>query len=140
VAELKTKPTSVTARSFIKEVADEGRRSDCELLLALMKTLTGKKATMWGKAIVGFGSYHYRYNSGREGDWFVTGFSPRKRDLTIYIMPGFDNYPEIMARLGNYRLGKSCLYVKRLDDIDRGALGDLIQASLVDMARMYDCT
>jgi len=140
VAELKTKPTSVTARSFIKALTDEGRRADCEVLLALMKKLTGKKATMWGKAIVGFGSYHYRYKSGREGDWFVTGFSPRKRDLTIYIMPGFGNYPEIMARLGNYRLGKSCLYVKRLDDIDRGALGDLIQGSLVDMARMYTCT
>lgn len=92
---------------------------------------------MWGESMVGFGAYHYHYRSGREGDWFLTGFSPRKRDLTVYIMPGFDSYREIMSRLGKYRLGRSCLYIKRLADVDMDALNELIAASLVGMARIY---
>ncbi len=89
--------------------------------------------------MVGFGSYHYKYASGREGDWFLTGFSPRKNDLTVYIMNGFSAYPELMAKLGMHRTGKSCLYIKKLEDIDLTILKKLIRSSLIDMRKMYEC-
>ena len=90
---------------------------------------------MWGPSIIGFGSYHYLYESGREGDWFLTGFSPRKQNLTIYIMAGFDRYDELLAKIGKYKPGKSCLYIKRLDDIDKNVLGDLIRFSVEYLKR-----
>ncbi len=92
---------------------------------------------MWGDSIVGFGSYHYRYASGREGDWFLTGFAPRKRELTVYIMPGFSQYGELMAVLGRHRTGKSCLYLRRLDDIEMAVLRDLIERSVDFMRKTY---
>lgn len=139
MAELKTQPTSQSAKEFVKSVTDANRRRDCRTLLSLMSRLTGKKATMWGDNIVGFGRYHYRYKSGRSGSWFVTGFSPRKRDLTIYIMLGFERYSELMSKLGRFRIGKSCLYLRGLDDVDLDVLEALIATSVADLAEVYDC-
>ena len=95
---------------------------------------------MWGKAIVGFGSYHFVYASGREGDWFQVGFAPRKQNITLYIMAGFSRYEELMGRLGKHKTGKSCLYVKRLDDIDRDVLGDLVRSSVAYLVETYGDT
>jgi hypothetical protein len=95
-----------------------------------MAEVTGDEPRLWGRGMVGFGTYHYRYESGREGDWFVTGFAPRKSDLTLYIMAGFDRYEALMSRLGKYRTGKSCLYVKRLADVDEAVLRELVEESV----------
>lgn len=140
MAELKTKPTDVSPSKFISGIDDDVSRRDCRTLLRLMKEITAKRPRMWGSSMVGFGTYHYKYKSGREGDWFVTGFAPRKRDLTIYIMPGFKNYAALMAKLGKYKTGKSCLYVKSLDDIDLNTLRELVERSVQDMLRIYDCS
>ena len=106
----------------------------------MMRRITGKPPKMWGTSIVGYGKYHYKYKSGREGDWFITGFAPRKQNLTIYIMPGFTRYPDIMKKLGKYKLGVSCLYIKSLADIDEKLLSELIEKSVFDMREMYECT
>lgn len=139
MAELKTKPTEENPSKFLKGIEDDQKRSDCLELLALMEAITGKKPKMWGTSIVGFGNYHYKYDSGREGDYFVTGFSPRKQNLTIYIMPGFTRYEAVMSKIGKYKTGKSCLYIKKLDDIDRDLLRELISQSVKDMAEIYEC-
>ena len=123
--------------TFLDAVENEKKRKDCRELVALMRSVTGKNPKMWGSAIIGFGSYHYKYNSGREGDWMVTGFSPRKLNISIYIMPGFSGYSAMMNKLGKYTTGKSCLYVKDLDDIDRKILRKLVQKSVADMKQMY---
>lgn len=102
-----------------------------------MSRATGEKPMMWGTTIVGFGTYHYKYDSGREGDWMLTGFSPRKQALTLYIMSGFDKYQELMDQLGTYKTGKSCLYVKRLSDINLNVLVELVQESVRYMRRQY---
>ena len=136
MAELKTKPTNKSVSAFIKSV-DDKRQADCRCILKLMRTITGKKPQMWGSSIVGFGNYHYKYKSGREGDWFVTGFSPRKQNLTIYIMPGFSSYADLLAKLGKCKTSVSCLYVKKLEDIDINVLEKLIAKSIRDMAEMY---
>ena len=138
VAELKTKPSGASVEAFLEGVGDEARREDCRTLLALMRRVTGAEPEMWGPSIVGFGSYHYRYASGREGDWFLTGFSPRKRDLTLYVMAGFEGYEDLLARLGPHKTGKSCLYVKRLADLDLEVLEALIAASVEHMREAYD--
>ena len=137
MAELKTKPTKMKVSTFLDAMEDENKRKDCRELVTLMKSVTGKNPKMWGTAIVGFGSYHYQYKSGREGDWMVTGFSPRKQNISIYIMPGFSDYGAMMKKLGKYTTGKSCLYVKDLDDIDRKILRKLVQKSVADMKQMY---
>ena len=137
MAELKTKPTKMKVSAFLDAVEDEKKRKDCRELVALMRSVTGKNPKMWGNAIIGFGSYHYKYKSGREGDWMVTGFSPRKQNISIYIMPSFSDYGAMMKKLGKYTTGKSCLYVKDLDDIDRKILRKLVQKSIVDMMQMY---
>jgi hypothetical protein len=133
MAELKTKRTEASVDDFIAGIADEQRRKDCRALLAMMKRVTKAPPKMWGASMVGFGSYHYRYASGREGDWFLAGFSPRRQDLTVYVMAGFEDYPELMARLGKYKTGKSCLYLKRLSDVDAAVLEKLIAASVKNM-------
>jgi hypothetical protein len=130
MAELKTKPTDQKVEAFLDAIPDAERRRDCYALLGLMKRATRSEPRMWGPSIVGFGSYHYRYASGREGDWMLTGFSPRKRDLTLYIMTGFDDAGDLMARLGKHATGKSCLYIKRLADVDLPTLKTLIQRSV----------
>lgn len=139
MAELKTKPTEERPSKFLKGIEDDQKRQDCLALLSLMEDITGKKPKMWGTSIVGFGQYHYKYASGREGDYFVTGFSPRKQNLTIYIMPGFTRYEAVMSKLGKYKTGKSCLYIKKLDDIDRDLLKILVSQSVEDMAKIYEC-
>src|SRR4030095_6063790 len=114
MAELKTKPTKDSVSAFINQIADSERRKDCKVVLDLMSEITKAKPEMWGSSIVGFGRSRYQYASGREGEWMVTGFSPRKGDLTLYIMPGVDSFPDLMERLGKYKTGKSCLYIKKL--------------------------
>ena len=129
MAELKTKPHDASVDDFLNSIPEEGKRTDAFAIMKLMKQVTRKKPKMWGPSIVGFGEYHYKYDSGREGDWFLTGFSPRKQNLTLYIMSGFARYATLMKRLGKYKIGKSCLYIKRLDDIDVTVLKELIRLS-----------
>lgn len=137
MAELKTKPAEKKVEEFLRAIADEGRRADCLSLSELMKRVTGEPPKMWGPGMVGFGSYHYRYESGREGDWFLAGFAPRKANLVVYVMAGFDGHEKIMARLGKYKTGKSCLYVKRLADVDMAVLEALVTTSVVHMKKIY---
>jgi hypothetical protein len=134
MAELKTKPTQVDVLDFLGKLSDDQRRNDCLVVLELMKAATGADPLMWGASIVGFGRYQYRYESGRTGEWPVIGFSPRKNDLTLYIMPGFDRYESLLARLGKHKTGKSCLYLKRLSDVDLVVLKELIEESVKAMA------
>ena len=136
----KTIETADSVENFINSVDDEKKRKDCWDMIALMKKVTGAEPVMWGSSLVGFGQYHYKYESGREGDFFITGFSPRKAAFTIYIMPGFDEYIEQMEKLGPHKTGKSCLYVKSLEVIDRGVLEEIIQDSVKVMRKKYECT
>jgi hypothetical protein len=134
VAELKTKPTTASVSDFLASV-DPDRREDCLTIAKIMTKATGAKPRMWGPSIVGFGDHHYKYESGRELDWFLTGFSPRKNDLTLYIMPGFERYAELMAALGKHKTGKSCLYIKRLADVDLTVLETLVESSVNHMRK-----
>jgi hypothetical protein len=133
MAELKTKPTQASVKEFLNQIPDKERREDCFAVAKLMEEITGEKPKMWGPSIVGFGTYHYKYASGREGDWPVTGFSPRKKDLTLYIMMGFEKHPELMEKLGKHSVGKSCLYIKRLSDVHVPTLKKLIKESISDL-------
>jgi hypothetical protein len=134
VAELKTKKTKASVAAFLSKVPDKQRREDCFTVLELMKQATGVEPKMWGGSIVGFGSYKYRYESGREGEWPIIGFSPRKGDLTLYIIRGFSEFESLMAKLGKYKIGKSCLYIKKLDDVELPVLRKLISKSVEKMA------
>jgi hypothetical protein len=129
MAELKTKENDGSVEEFLAGV-DESRREDCRTLAKLMKEITCQPPKMWGSSIVGFGRYRYRYESGREGEWFQTGFSPRKNDLTIYLRSGFEPSAALMKKLGRHRSGRSCLYVKKLADIDTVVLRELIRDSV----------
>jgi len=140
MAELKTKASDASVSAFLQPVDGEQKHRDARDILALMKEETGKRPRMWGTSIVGFGSYHYKYQSGREGDWLVTGFSPRKQNLAVYIVPGFSRYSTLMSRLGKYKTGKSCLYLRRLGDVDQKVLRQLVTRSVADMKKLYDCT
>lgn len=135
MAELKTKKTKASVTAFLDKITDEQRRNDCQTVLNLMKQATGEEPKMWGSSIVGFGTYHYRYASGREGEWPIIGFSPRKTDLTLYIMPGFEKFESLLAKLGNYKTGKSCLYIKKLDDVEIPVLKKLIATSVEKMSK-----
>ena len=130
MAELKTQENDASVADFINGVADDKKRQDCVAVSELMQKLTDAEPKMWGSSIVGFGKYHYKYASGRKGEWFVVGFSPRKQNLTLYIMSGFDSCDEIMSQLGKYKLGRCCLYVKKLEDIDLKILEKLIKHSI----------
>ena len=134
MAELKTKPTTESVSTFLNKVADKTRREDCFAVLEMMRDVTKEEPTMWGSSIVGFGRYRYKYESGREGEWPITGFSPRKGDLTLYIVPGFEIAPDLMKRLGKYKTGKSCLYIRKLADVDRKVLKQLIEKSVKKMS------
>ena len=127
---MKTKPTTASVADFIDAVDDAEKREDARAVAALMAEITGAPAQMWGTSIVGFGRYRYRYASGRKGEFFETGFSPRKQALTLYIMPGFSEYGGLLEKLGRHRLGKSCLYIKRLADIDLEVLHELVTRSV----------
>lgn len=133
MAEPKTRPTKESVKDFLNKVEDPERRADCFAVAKMMEEITGEKPKMWGPAIVGFGSYHYKYASGNEGDWPITGFSPRKKDLTLYIMVGYDRYGELMAKLGKHSTGKSCLYIKKLSDIHIPTLKKLIKLGIKDL-------
>jgi nucleoid DNA-binding protein len=136
-AELKTKPTKEAVEAFLNKVSDTQKREDCFTVMNLMEQITKEKANMWGPSIVGFGNYHYKYESGREGGFFITGFSPRAQNLTLYIMAGFDKYDELMKKLGKFKTGKSCLYIKKLGDIDQKILKQLIAESVKYMKKTY---
>ncbi len=136
MAELKTKLNDASVETFLASV-DESRRQDCAAVVALMQKITKSPPKMWGSAIIGFGSYTYQYESGREGDWPLVGFSPRKQNLTLYIMAGFAEYEDLMAALGKHKTGKSCLYIKQLNDIDMKILEKLIKASVKYMKAKY---
>lgn len=130
MAELKTKVNDQSVTAFLEANADEKRRSDCFTILEMMKKATGAEPKMWGDSIVGFGSYHYKYASGQEGDWLLTGFSPRKQALTLYLMSGFTDFEDLLSRLGKYKTGKGCLYIKKLADVDQTILQELIDQSV----------
>jgi hypothetical protein len=133
MAELKTKLNDASVDDFLNGVEDEQKRKDCFTVLKLMKQATKAEPKMWGSSIIGFGSYHYKGASGREGDWMLTGFSPRKQNITLYIMAGFDNYDALLKKLGKHSTGKSCLYIKRLADVDTGVLKELVTQSVAHM-------
>ena len=130
MAELKTRPTKGSVEQFLKQIEDEGRRRDCRKVLQIMKRITKSKPTMWGPSMVGFGRYQYKYATGREGEWFKTGVAPRAQSLVLYIMPGFDGYPELMAKLGKHKTGRSCLYINKLEDVHLPTLRTLIRKSV----------
>lgn len=130
MADLKTVPTKFSVDKFLKGITDEQKRADCFEIVKIMERATKSKARMWGPAIVGFGDYHYVYESGREGDWFITGFSPRKQNLTLYLIGGFQQFEDLMKRLGKYSLGKSCLYINKLEDVDMKVLKEIITRSV----------
>ena len=127
MAELKTKVNDASVNKFLKSFPED-RREDCYTILEIMKKATKAEPKMWGTSIVGFGDYHYKYASGRENDWFITGFSPRVQNLTLYTLGGFDS--ELLKKLGKYKTGKGCLYIKKLDDVDIKVLNDLITKSV----------
>jgi hypothetical protein len=134
MAEAKTKASNVSVSDFIATVGDETRRKDCKQLVKWMSAATGRKPVMWGGSIVGFGRYHYTYASGQSGDWPVVAFAPRKNDLSVYVMPGFDAMKALLARLGPHKTGKSCLYLKSLDGVDGAVLQEIIALAVAGMA------
>lgn len=137
MSENKTQPTGASPRDFLASIDHPVRRADAEILLDLFTRITGKQPKMWGPSIVGFGEYHYTYESGREGDFLRTGFSPRKANLAVYILPGYTDHGAILSRLGKHKTGKSCLYINKLADVDLGVLEEVIRAGWADMAERY---
>jgi hypothetical protein len=128
MAELKTKATGASVNEFLQGIEDERKRADCYQILEIMKKATKSEPKMWGTSIIGFGDYHYKYETGRENDWFITGFSPRKQNLTLYMMGGFDQ--ETLKKLGKYKTGKGCLYINKLEDVDKKVLNELLSKSV----------
>ncbi len=135
-AELKTKLNDASVTKFLEGVTDEQKRNDCFEILKLMKQVTKEEPKMWGATIVGFGSYHYKGKSGREGDWMLIGFSPRKQNLTLYLMGGFDTHADLLKKLGKFTTSVGCLYIKKLDDVDRKVLKELVTASVKRMKQL----
>lgn len=131
----KTQATTASAAAFVGAITDTGLRADCEALLRIMRKATGQDPVMWGPAMVGFGRYSYTYDSGRSGEWFAVGFSPRKANLTLYLMAGFDRHTALLGRLGKHTVAKSCLYVKRLADVDLAVLEQLIAGGYKAMTK-----
>ena len=133
MTQLKTQRSDDSVEEYLNRLDDPRKQEDCFVLLRMMREVTGEEPAIWGGTIVGFGFYKYRYNSGRRGEWFITGFAPRKRDLTVYIMLGFDAYQPLMQRLGKHKTGKSCLYLSKLEAIDLPTLRELVSRSVADM-------
>ena len=136
-ADNKTQPTSKDVKAYLDSVPHEGRREDADLLLNMMTRITGEPAVLWGPSIIGFGRYHYVYDSGREGDHFLTGFAPRKANMVVYIMPGFGPYDSLLSKLGSYKTGRSCLYLGRLSNVDVHVLEDIVAQSVALMKERY---
>lgn len=137
MAENKTTPNEGDVDAYLNGLEDDQQRLDSFVLLELMKEVTGEEPRLWGGSIVGFGQYHYKYESGREGDWFLTGFAPRKGKMSIYIMPGFDDYQSLLEELGPHKTGQSCLYLKTLDQADMDVLRRLVERSVEYMREKY---
>jgi len=133
----KTQPAEQSVESFLAGIEPPARQEEARRLDALFRRITGFEPVMWGASMIGYGRYHYRYDSGREGDFLATGFSPRKASHSIYILPGYADFSPILQRLGKHSTGKSCFYVKRLSDIDLDVLGELIAAGLSDLAKRW---
>jgi hypothetical protein len=133
MSELKTKVNNASVEKFLNAVADEQARKDCYEILKIMKQVTKEEPKMWGASIVGFGSYHYKGASGREGDWMLTGFSPRKQNLTLYLMHGFDVHKDLLKKLGKHKTSMGCLYIKKLEDVDKKVLKELVAESVKRM-------
>mmetsp|Transcript_29021 Transcript_29021/g.43847 ORF Transcript_29021/g.43847 Transcript_29021/m.43847 type:complete len:172 (+) Transcript_29021:297-812(+) len=138
--ENETKPTSKDAAAFIAGVSPESKRQNAETLLKFFNRVTGLKPKMWGQTMIGYGRYHYKYDSGREGDYMMTGFSPRKQNLSVYVMPGyqFDSMKEKLDRLGKHKLGKCCLYINKLEDVDLDVLEEIVREGLAYMREKYE--
>ena len=137
MAELKTKANRKSAEDFLNSIEDRQKKDDSFAVLEMMKLISKEQAVMWGESIVGFGTYHYKYASGREGDWMKIGFSPRKQAITLYIMSGFSEYESLLKNLGKFKTGKSCLYIKTLADINQDILKKLIKQSLDSISKRY---
>ena len=137
MAELKTRENDASVEDFLNAIEHDGRREDSKTVNDIMRRLTGLEPKMWGDSMVGYGRYHYKYASGNEGEWFITGFAPRKSALTVYIVPGFTRFEKLTKRLGKYKTGKSCLYIKKLDDVDMDTLEELIRLSVERMKEAY---
>jgi hypothetical protein len=133
MAELKTQPNQSSVVDYLNTVENEVKRADSFAILHLMQEVTGEEPRMWGDSIVGFGTYRYHYASGRKGEWFLTGFAPRKQNLTLYIMSGFENYGQLLGQLGKYKTGKSCLYINKLRDVNLDVLRKLVKESVDHM-------
>lgn len=136
-SEAKTKPTKVSVQSFVDGLDDERRQREAKTLISMMRKVTGEKPVMWGPSIVGFGRYHYKYASGREGDAPRAGFSPRKAALTVYCAPGFTAQGSLLRRLGPHRTSVSCLYIRKLEDVDLDVLREIVERSIAQMNRMW---
>ena len=134
----KTQPTPRDPVQFVASVEHPVRRTDAETLLALMSRVTGCAPRMWGPSMIGFGRYHYRYDSGREGDFMLTGFSPRKANLVVYVLPGYDDIGDQLAQLGKHKIGKSCLYINKLADVDLGVLEQIVAQAVARMRQTYE--
>jgi hypothetical protein len=137
MAENKTKPTKVSVASFIDQLTDQTKRADAKALVKLMREVTGEPPRMWGPSIIGFGTCHYKYDSGREGDMPVAGFSPRKPATVIYIVTGARGSEALFAKLGRHTIGKSCLYIKKLADVDQAVLKTLVVKSIAEIRSRY---
>lgn len=137
MSEVKTKPTKESVHSFINSFESSEKRNDCFAILKMMQEITGEEPRMWGSSIIGFGQYHYQYKSGREGNWPLTGFSPRKNTLSLYLMNGLKHYEAQLAELGRHKTGKACLYIKNLSDINQSVLEEMIRSSVEYMKQKY---
>jgi hypothetical protein len=133
MSDAKTKPTGVDVEGFLNTIVDEQQRADSRVISGMLQEITGEAPQMWGPSIIGFGSYHYRYASGHEGDSFISGFSPRKQNITLYLVYGFERHEELMQQLGKHKIGKACLYIKRLDDVNVDVLRELVTRSVAEV-------
>lgn len=138
MAELKTIPTKLSVDKFLQGIQDHQKREDCYQVLKIMEKATRSRAKMWGTSIVGFCDHHYVYQSGHEGDWFISGFSPRKQNITLYIMGGFQQFEDLMKKLGKHSTGKGCLYIHRLADVDATVLKEIIMRSVKTVGKSKD--
>lgn len=137
MAENKTKPTKVSVTGFLNSIEPEQKRKDAKVIAKIMREVTGNRAKMWGPSIVGYGQYHYRYDSGREGDFMRVGFSPRKQNISVYVVPGFNGFAGLLKKLGKHKVGRSCLYINKLDDVDVDVLRKIIEKSVDVMNKKY---
>ena len=137
MGELKTKKTNASVAAYLNSIADKQKRADCKAIGKMMRVATGKTPKMWGDSIVGYDSYDYKYASGREGSWPICGFSPRAQNISIYIMAGFSGFDKLLKKLGKHKTGRSCLNIRKLEDVDQKILNDLIVGSVIAMRKMH---